>query len=125
MRQLSNSVSAEVRNEALEMANYIVKILKGTSNGFTERKRQFYTWGAHNMMAIVSQDGSVGIEMSVSGLKHRGRVRIWYNYGTDLFDIEFLRARKEEAVKEISDIYLDNLQWICHSNIERSDDIRL
>lgn len=125
MKALATSSNSLKRSDALEMSNYILTILRGTSSGFTERKRQFFTWGAHNLNAIIATDGSVGLGFNVSGLKHKGRVRIWYNYGTDLFDVELLRARKEEIVKEFSEIYLEDLQWICHSNIERDDDIRL
>lgn len=111
--------------EAAEMAHYITKILVGTASGFTERKRQFFTWGANSFKPITAEDGSVGLQMKVSGLKHKGLVRIWYEYGPDLFKLELLNGKGTILKKEISEIYLEDLQWFCHSNIETDEDERL
>ena len=117
------------RVEAQEMYSYIMTIIKGTrtfvNGGITERFRQFCTWGAKSFYLIVNTENSVGIQFSVTGLKHKGRVRIYYNRGTDLFEIELLKPRKDECVKNFDDVYLEDLQYILHSNIERDDDMRL
>ena len=113
-----------------EMANYILMLLKGTKapeqkNGvtyLTERLRQFFTWGAKSFMLIGSTDGCYGLQFAVKGLKHRGRVRIYYNPASDYFDVEFIRARKEELVEGFEDIDFEQLHNVCHRHIERTDD---
>ena len=117
-------------NACKEMAQYILTLLKGstapkTINGITcisERLRQFCTWGAKSFMLIGSTDGCYGLQFVVSGLKHRGRVRIYYNPASDYFDVEFIRARKEELVEGFEDIDFEQLHNVCHRYIERTDD---
>jgi hypothetical protein len=117
-------------NACKEMANYILMLLKGTkapervgnTTYLTERLRQFYTWGAKSFMLIASDDGCYGLQFAVSGLKHRGRVRIYYNPASDYFDVEFIRARKEELVEGFEDIDFEQLHNVCHRHIERTDD---
>jgi hypothetical protein len=117
-------------NACKEMANYILMLLKGTkapervgnTTYLTERLRQFYTWGAKSFMLIASDDGCYGLQFAVSGLKHRGRVRIYYNPASDYFDVELLRARKEELVEGFEDIDFEQLHNVCHRHIERTDD---
>jgi len=117
-------------NACKKMANYIIMLLKGTkapervgnTRYITERLRQFYTWGAKSFMLIASDDGCYGLQFAVSGLKHRGRVRIYYNPASDYFDVEFIRARKEELVEGFEDIDFEQLHNVCHRHIERTDD---
>lgn len=116
-------------NEHKQIASYILQLLRGKqvkiksgTISMTEKQRQFYTWGANKFHLILSEDGCNGIEFSVMGLKFRGRVRIYYNYATDYFDIEFLYARKNQTRKEYEDVCFDELHNICHCYIERSDD---
>lgn len=123
------SAPSDVRT-CKEMANYILMLLKGTKapeqkNGaayLTEKLRQFWTWGAKSFMLIGSTDGCYGLQFAVSGLKHRGRVRIYYNPASDYFDVEFIRARKEELVEGFEDIDFEQLHNVCHRHIERADD---
>ena len=123
------SAPSDVRT-CKEMANYILMLLKGTKapeqkNGatyLTEKLRQFWTWGAKSFMLIGSTDGCYGLQFAVSGLKHRGRVRIYYNLASDYFDVEFIRARKEELVEGFEDIDFEQLHNVCHRYIERTDD---
>lgn len=130
IRKINYKANPETQNDAKRMAEYILKLLKG-ENGITaskgrfmmtEKYRQFCTWGTNKMFYICATDGSVGLQMKVSGLKHRGRVRIWYNYVTDYFDVEFLKARKDEAVCVLDDIDFEGLHNVCHWHIERTDD---
>ena len=129
MRTINFHATREQSNNAKEMSNYILALLRGNkeyvSGGaliMTEKARQFYTWGARAMCYMVATDGSVGLQFSVSGLKFRGRVRVWYNGSTDYFDVEFLRATREVLVKELQDIDCFSLHNICHQTIERTDD---
>ena len=115
------------------MANYILTILRGTNgvkkdgNAFliSERARQFFTWGATSFKIVCADDGCYGLQFNVTGLKHRGRVRVYYNRATDYFDVEFLRARKEEMVYGVEDIDLSQLHNVCHRFIERDDDMEV
>jgi hypothetical protein len=124
---------ANNRNEYVRMANYILSILRGTNgvkvqgNTFlvSERTRQFWTWGATSFKYICAADGCYGIQFNVTGLKHRGRVRVYYNRATDYFDVEFLRARKEEMIYGVEDIDLEQLHNVCHRFIEREDDMEV
>ena len=102
-------------NACKETAQYILILLKGNT-------RQFWTWGAKSFMLIGSTDGCYGLQFAVSGLKHRGRVRIYYNPASDYFDVEFIRARKEELVEGFEDIDFEQLHNVCHRHIERTDD---
>ena len=123
------SAPSDVRT-CKEMANYILMLLKGTKapeqkNGatyLTEKLRQYWTWGAKSFMLIYSTDDCYGLQFAVSGLKHRGRVRIYYNPASDYFDVEFIRARKEELVDGFDDIDFEQLHNVCHRYIERTDD---
>ena len=113
-----------------QTAEYILTLLKGSTapkiiNGTTcisEKFRQFCTWGAKSFMLIYSTDDCYGLQFAVSGLKHRGRVRIYYNPASDYFDVEFIRARKEELVDGFEDIDFEQLHNVCHRHIERTDD---
>ena len=103
----------------------IMRYIKGEVKSIfamTERARQFYTWGAKSFKYICSEDGCYGIEFKVSGLKHRGRVRIYYNPGSDYFDVELLRAIKDELVWGCEDLDFEQLHNVLHKHIERTDD---
>ena len=134
MRQINYNPDQSAKAEAREMASYIIGLLKGSgsieSDGsgmftMTEKLRQFFCWGAKAFYFIVATDGSVGVQFKVSGLKHRGRVRIWYNASTDYFDVEFLKARMDVAVQEYDEIDFEQLHNVCHKFIEREDDVEV
>jgi hypothetical protein len=109
-------------NTLREMYNTIMLYIKGNHGIFSERGRQFFTWGAKTFKYIASEDGCYGIQFSVSGLKHRGRVRIYYNPASDYFDVELLRARKDELVWGCEDLDFEQLHNVLHQHIERTDD---
>lgn len=135
MRKLDLNPSSRVKEEAKEMSKYILTLLRGNrgieANGnsmftMTEMLRQYFTWGANKFYYICATDGSIGIQFNVSGLKFKGRVRIWYNYATDYFDVEFLKARSDvHAVQEYEEIDCLQLHNICHKFIERTDDMEV
>lgn len=130
MKKLSAEKLVNNINICKGMGEYILTLLKGTNalkkiNGttcITEKLRQFWAWGAKSFMLIYSTDGCYGIQFKVTGLLHRGRVRIYYNPGTDYFDIELLRAIKDEMVWGADDIDFIQLHNILHQHIERTDD---
>lgn len=59
-----------------------------------------------------------GLEFSVSGLKHQGKVRVIYNEGRDLFDIQLL-SETNELKETIEGIYFDELVEVIDRKIER------
>ena len=130
MKKLSAEKLVNNTDVCKQTAEYILTLLKGSTapkiiNGTTcisEKFRQFCTWGAKSFMLIYSTDDCYGLQFSVSGLKHRGRVRIYYNPASDYFDVEFIRARKEELVEGFDDIDFEQLHNVCHRHIERTDD---
>lgn len=130
MKKLSAEKLVNNTDVCKQTAEYILTLLKGSTapkiiNGTTcisEKFRQFCTWGAKSFMLIYSTDDCYGLQFAVSGLKHRGRVRIYYNPASDYFDVEFIRARKEELVEGFDDIDFEQLHNVCHRHIERTDD---
>lgn len=115
------------KNEMNGMYQTIMMYLRGECTnplvGMTERARQYFTWGARKFFGIQSKDGyCYGIQFNVSGLRHRGRVRVWYNAGSDLFDIELLRPRTDVVVYECEGLDFLQLHNVLHRHIERTDD---
>lgn len=105
---------------AKDMAAYIMSLLR--DNAFTEKTRQYFTWGVRSLKYMVATDGlHYGLQMSVGGLKFKGRVRVWYNRASDYFDIEFVNLRGR-VVEELEDIDCFQLHNILHQRIERTDD---
>lgn len=80
----------------MEMANYILSILKSNLN-------IFWSWGSHKFVAIEN-----GLRFNVNGFIHKGLVEIIYNEGSDLFDIKLLTNQLKE-VKSIKGVYFDEL----------------
>ena len=114
------------KERAIDMCNYILALLTdrpkivGNRIQLTEKTRQFMTWGAKDLRPIANTDGEVGLEMCVSGLIHKGKVRVWYTF-SDLFDVELINDAGE-IVSEQKDYYLDELHDRLHCAIERTDD---
>jgi hypothetical protein len=130
MKKLSAEKLVNNIDVCKQTAEYILTLLKGctapkTINGttyITEKFRQFCTWGAKSFMLIYSTYDCYGLQFAVSGLKHRGRVRIYYNPASDYFDVELLRARKNELVWGCEDLDFEQLHNVLHQHIERTDD---
>jgi len=131
MKKLSDWISktSENRKTAHSMYQTIMSYIAGSTpkrEGGTilmsERRRQYFTWGARAFAIICSTDGCYGIQFKVSGLRHRGRVRIYYNPGTDYFDVELLKAIKDEVVYSLNDVDCFILHNVLHRQIERTDD---
>lgn len=115
------------RGELENMYNTIMSYIRGNKVsllGMSERARQYFTWGAKSFKYIVEKNNKLcyGIQFNVTGLLFRGRVRIYYNRATDYFDVELVRARKEELVWGAEDIDFEQLHNILHQHIERTDD---
>lgn len=123
MKKLGNKFPTNA--ELKSMFSTIMSYIRGKYTPFamSERARQYFTWGANAFKFIVDDSGlCYGIQFKVSGLLHRGRVRIYYNRATDYFDIELLRAIKDEVVFECEDLDFTQLHNVLHKHIERVDD---
>ena len=125
MKKLGNNFpsNAVLKDMYLTIMRYIKG--EGSLLHMTEKARQYFTWGANQFKYICSEDGCYGIEFKVSGLLHKGRVRIYYNLGTDYFDVELLRARKDELVWGCEDLDFEQLHNVLHKHIERTDDVEV
>ena len=126
MKKLGNKFPSD---EVLkDICRTIMAYIKGKGNMFamSEKCRQYFTWGAHAFKYIVADNGyCYGIQFQVTGMLHRGRVRIYYNSATDYFDVELLRAKKDEMVWGCGDIDFTQLHNILHQHIERTDDVEV
>lgn len=123
MKKLGNKFPTNA--ELKSMYNTIMTYIRGKYTPFamSERARQYFTWGANAFKFIVDDSGlCYGIQFKVTGMLHRGRVRIYYNRATDYFDIELLRAIKDEVVFECEDLDFTQLHNVLHKHIERVDD---
>lgn len=123
MKKLGNKFPTNA--ELKSMYNTIMTYIRGKYTPFamSERARQYFTWGANAFKFIVDDSGlCYGIQFKVTGMLHRGRVRIYYNRATDYFDIELLRAIKDEVVFECEDLDFTQLHNVLHQHIERVDD---
>ncbi len=92
----------------MEMANYILSILKTDLN-------IVWSWGFHNPKPLEN-----GLTFKVQGFLHKGSVNIEYNEGSDLFDITLLSNQLEE-VKSIEGIYVDQLIDVIDDVVECCD----
>ena len=128
MRELREPNSRNESVEANNMAKYILRLISGSDDPTRDfikflptgkmpiKLLNYGSWGTNTLKVICATDSSVGLEMRVSGLLFKGILRIWYNYGTDWFDIEFIKNGK--CVKTIEDVDFENIHNIIHTTIE-------
>ncbi|NDV78758.1 hypothetical protein [Dysgonomonas sp. 511] len=89
----------------MEMANYILSILKTNLN-------IVWSWGFNSPKSIQN-----GLSFKVQGFLHKGWVLVEYNEGSDLFDIKLLSVQLKE-VKSIKGIYVDELIDVIDDAVE-------
>lgn len=87
----------------MEMANYIISILKMNLN-------TVLSWGIHDIFGYEN-----GLEFKVQGFKFTGWVSITYNEGTDLFDLSF---QNKKGVEKIEGVYVDGLVDVIDRHVE-------
>ena len=92
----------------MEMANYIMKILK-------TQLMVVWSWGFHKPMALEN-----GIRFKVTGFKFCGVVEVVYNEAQDLFDVSFIKANK--VVKSIDGVFFDMLVETIDNFVEKTSD---
>lgn len=93
------------------MADYILSILR-------TQLMVVFSWGFHRPTAL-PDDG--GLAFKVDGFKHRGWVFVKYNEGKDLYDVE-LRDKSLNVVRNIEDVYFDQLIAVIDNAVERTSD---
>lgn len=64
-----------------------------------------------------------GLQFSVNGFKHKGKVQVLYNEGLDLFEIRLLREDDTILTKK-EEIYFDELVNIIDMLVERTDNYK-
>jgi hypothetical protein len=92
----------------MEMAKYIYSILRTQLN-------IIWSWGFNSPIAVEN-----GLYFKVEGFLHKGRVKVIYNEGKDLFNITLLD--KGNSVKQVEDVYFDQLVDIIDGLVERTND---
>lgn len=95
----------------MEMANYILSILK--SNQIV-----IWSWGLTDPKALGNNEGLI---FSVNGFKHKGKVKVTYNVGLDLFIVILLDNHNNE-LQRFEDVYFDCLVDIIDEAVEYSLD---
>ena len=91
------------------MADYIRQILK-------LQIEKVWSWGTHEAQAIKN-----GLQFKVQGFLMKGTVKVIYDEGHDLFDIEFLPDDDTKPKKTIKGLYLDQLVSEIDENVEHCE----
>ena len=89
----------------MEMAKYILSILRANT-------MVFFSWAPEKFYALQN-----GLQFNVSGFKFKGKVRVIYVEGVDLFKVELIN-RAGQIIKTISDVYFDTLVSIIDREVE-------
>jgi hypothetical protein len=97
--------TTNTNQEDKEMAQYIMKVL-------SMRKITLMSWGFYNPTVITD-----GLQFEVSGFLHTGFVKVIYQHGLDLFKICLLSTKMED-VKELTEIYFDELVTVIDEHVE-------
>lgn len=93
------------------MARYIMSILRS-------QLMVVFSWGFNSPMAIEN-----GLQFNVEGYKHKGKVRVMYNEGLDLFEVTLLNA--DGSVKEkANEVYFDALVETIDDMVEMVPDYK-
>ena len=95
----------------MEMANYILKILR--SELFV-----MFSWGFSNPIALANEKG---LKFKVNGFKNKGWVEVIYDEGMDLFIVNLLK-RNGEIKKQVTEVYFDTLVNVIDNLVEKTDD---
>lgn len=110
----------DASQEAIEMAQYIVLLLVGGNINI------LLSWGVEDFAFHVLDkkpgvSADIGCWFRVNGYKFQGMVVISYNEGADTFTMQ-LRKPGLGIIKEVNDIYLENLQNVVDEAVEKVDD---
>ena len=93
----------------MEMAKYILAILRS-------QPMVALSWGFHNAVALEN-----GLQFSVQGFKHKGKVQVLYDAGWDLFNV-VLQDRTGKETQREEGVYLDCLVDVIDRMVEKTED---
>ena len=103
-----NKQQEQLSEEDYGMAEYIWKLLK-------LQQIVIWSWGVDpKTVRTIKQ----GIEFHVQGFLLKGTVRITYDLGEDLFNVELIPDDKSKQVETIEGLYLDNLVLTIDRHVE-------
>ena len=88
------------------MAEYILQILRS-------QLMVVFSWGFHQPQRLPNDKG---LSFMVDGFKYKGKVKVIYNEGSDLFEVHLSDGTKVE------DVYLDCLINVIDGLVERTSD---
>lgn len=88
------------------MAEYILQILRS-------QLMVVFSWGFYQPQRLPND---MGLSFMVDGFKYKGKVKVIYNEGSDLFEVHLSDGTKVE------DVYLDCLINVIDSLVERTSD---
>lgn len=91
------------------MADYIRQILK-------LQIEKVWSWGTHDCETIKN-----GLQFKVQGFLMKGTVKVIYDEGHDLFDIELVPDDDTKPKKTIEGLYLDQLVSEIDENVEHCE----
>ena len=85
------------------MASYILELMRYFP-------AVIMSWGVDNKSYRIATDeeGRCGLEFHVQGFKHKGKVKILYDEGSDTF-LFHLIGEDDRIVKTVEDVFLDEL----------------
>ena len=102
----------------MEMAKYIMSILR-------TQLMIMWSWGSSNFIALPNNEGLIfhvqGYKFVKLGYKFKGWVKVIYDEGADLFNIQYLTNKMKE-VEEQRGVYFDMLVETIDSTIEKTTD---
>jgi len=79
------------------------------------------SWGINpQSLRIAEADDMTGLQFSVNGFKHKGKVQVLYNEGLDLFEIRLL-GDDDTILTKKEEVYFDELVNIIDMLVERTD----
>ena len=98
-----------------EMAGYILDI-------FRTQPFIIMSWGLDTKSLRLSTDeaGNYGISFAVQGFKHKGKVKVLYDPGSDTFVLHLIDG-SGAIIKTREDIFLDELVSVIDDAVEKVD----
>lgn len=83
------------------------------------------SWGVDSKSYRIATDeeGRCGLEFHVQGFKHKGKVKILYDEGSDTF-LFHLISESGEIVKTVEDVFLDELVSKIDREVEYVDNYK-
>lgn len=83
-----------------------------------------FSWGLNpQTLRIAEADNMTGLQFSVNGFKHKGKVQVLYNEGLDLLEIRLL-GEEDTILEKKEEVYFDELVDSIDVLVERTDNYR-